>query len=95
MPSIYTDQYRRVIDLLVEARKAAGVSQQELADELSRPQSFVSKVERCDRRLDIVEFAHICRLIGTDATSMLEKAGLISATKPRSRKKRPIPARPG
>ena len=66
LTSIYSDEYQRIIDRLVTARKDAGITQQGIADALGRPQSFVSKYERCERRLDVVEYAHICRLIGVD-----------------------------
>lgn len=64
--SIYDEEYRRLIDAIRAARKAAGVTQQELAARLGRPQSFVAKVEGYERRLDIVEFLHLCRALGAD-----------------------------
>lgn len=57
--SIYTDEYALVLKLLVAARKASGVTQIELADRLGQTQSFVSKIERGDRRLDIVQLRSI------------------------------------
>ncbi|MGH7923128.1 MAG: helix-turn-helix domain-containing protein [Candidatus Binatus sp.] len=50
----------------MSARKAAGVTQQDLAIRLRKPQSFVSKYERRERRLDVVEFVKICRFIKVD-----------------------------
>ncbi len=85
MPSIYTDQYRRVIDELKRARKAAGVTQQRLAEALSQPQSFVSKVENGERRLDIVEFAHFCQAIAVDPCELLAKSEL-TAKRARNRR---------
>ncbi len=46
--------------LLRSLRKEAGVSQTELATRLGVPQSFVSKVESGERRIDIVELRRIC-----------------------------------
>jgi transcriptional regulator with XRE-family HTH domain len=45
--------------LLTEARKRAGLTQQDLADKIGKPQSFVAKVEGGERRLDIVELIEI------------------------------------
>lgn len=45
------------------------MTQQQLADLLRRPQSFVAKVEGNERRLDIVEFPHICRALDADHAS--------------------------
>ncbi len=57
--SIYTDEYAVVLCLLKAARKKSGVTQVDLADRLGQTQSFVSKVERGDRRLDIVQLRSI------------------------------------
>jgi transcriptional regulator with XRE-family HTH domain len=56
---------------LVNARKKAGLTQVELADRLTRPQSFVSKVERGERRLDVVEFFEVAEAIGFDPFAFL------------------------
>ncbi|MBV8130637.1 MAG: helix-turn-helix transcriptional regulator [Planctomycetaceae bacterium] len=58
---------------MVEARKACGLTQAMLAQKLSRPQSFVSKYERGERRLDLVEFLEIARAIGIDALEFIKR----------------------
>ena len=50
--------------ILLKARNAAGMTQAELAERLRRPQSFVSKYERGERRLDIVEFIEVASALG-------------------------------
>jgi len=50
--------------LLRTIRKEAGLSQQELATRLGKPQSFVSKYESGERRLDLIEVFHICQVLG-------------------------------
>ena len=57
----------------MEARKAARLTQAELAARLERPQSFVSKYERGERRLDVVEFGEVARAIGLDPVRFLTK----------------------
>jgi hypothetical protein len=69
-----SDLYGRIVRLLVEARKAAGVRQVDIADALQRPQSFVSKYEKRERILDVAEFIVICRLISVDPYKVLKKA---------------------
>lgn len=76
--SVFTAEYDRFRQLLIEARKAAGLTQAELATKLARPQSFVSKVERGERRLDVVEFFEVARAIGIDPIDFLKK---LSSTK--------------
>ena len=53
--SIYTREYKVLLRLLREARERAGVTQVELARRLGQTQSFVSKIELGDRRLDLVQ----------------------------------------
>jgi transcriptional regulator with XRE-family HTH domain len=52
-------RYAQLLTLLAEARIDAGLTQQELAARLQRPQSFVSKIESGERRLDVIEFIEV------------------------------------
>lgn len=63
---IHEERYKRLIEALAEARRNAGVTQAELAVRLGRRQQFVSKYESGERRLDVVEFADICRALNLD-----------------------------
>jgi len=71
--SVFTDEYRLLIAELVAARKRAGLTQQEVADELGRPQSYVAKVEGGQRRLDVIEFIHFARAVQSDPQSVFKK----------------------
>ena len=71
--SVFTDEYERFRTLLVEARKRSGLSQVTLSERLSRPQSFVSKYERGERRLDVVEFGEVARALGIDPLKLLRQ----------------------
>jgi transcriptional regulator with XRE-family HTH domain len=62
--SIYSPEYAAALRLLRQAREQAGYTQVELAGKLGQTQSFVTKVERGDRRLDIVQLRTICRVLG-------------------------------
>jgi transcriptional regulator with XRE-family HTH domain len=73
LSSIFSDEYRRALKLLVQVRKRAGVTQQQIAKKLARPQSFVSKYERGERRLDVVEFLRISRLLDADPVALLRE----------------------
>lgn len=61
--SVHSEQYKKVLDWLIAARKDAGLTQQQVADQLGKPQSFVAKYEGGERRLDIVEFVEIAKLL--------------------------------
>jgi len=62
----YLAQRKRLLALLRETRTKAGLTQAELASRLHRDQTFVSKYETGERRLDILELRDVCRAIGTD-----------------------------
>ena len=53
--SIYSKDYKEIIERLKKARIKAGLSQQEVADKLDKPQSYISKIESGERRLDVAE----------------------------------------
>lgn len=72
MKSTNTPQYRAVLDRLIAARKAAGLSQAELASRLGRPQSFIAKIEIGERRMDVIEFLELARILGVRPASVLE-----------------------
>lgn len=81
MASFNPNLYEECLRLLVEARKAAGVSQVQLAERIGRRQTFVSKVELRERRLDPAEFVLLGRVIGTDPLELLRQAEENSARK--------------
>lgn len=65
MPSpIFAERYAAVVEVLADARKDAGVTQVELARRLDRPQSYVSKVESRERRVDPSEFIECSQALG-------------------------------
>jgi transcriptional regulator with XRE-family HTH domain len=54
--------YRALLNSLRQARKAAGLTQAQVARKLSKPQSFVSKFESGERRIDFVELQYLAKL---------------------------------
>ena len=67
------EPYRKFRELLVETRKTVGLTQAELSQRLNRPQSFVSKYERGERRLDVVEFGDVARALEIDPVKWLAR----------------------
>ena len=65
--------HKRLQELLVQARKQANLTQAELSSRLKRPQSFVSKYERGERRLDVVEFVEVAKALGIDPLRFLRQ----------------------
>ena len=63
--SVCTADYRVLVELLVETRKSAGVRQVDLAERLGTTQSYVSKVEQGDLRLDVIQLRAVCLALNT------------------------------
>ena len=64
--SAFTRRGKRLRRALAHARRAAGLTQVDLAKKIGRPQSFVSKVESGERRIDVVEFLDVARALRFD-----------------------------
>lgn len=74
MPSsVFTPEYTRFCELLIQQRQQTGMTQTELAEELGRPQSFVSKYERGERRLDLIEFLEIAHVLKIDPCNFITR----------------------
>jgi transcriptional regulator with XRE-family HTH domain len=74
--ALYERSYAAFTDLLKEERRKAGLTQALLAKRLRRPQSYVSKYERGDRRLDVIEFLEIARAIKFNPIEFLQNLDL-------------------
>jgi len=73
MPKGISDlRYRRLLGRLVEARKEMQLSQGEVAARLGRPQQFVSRYELGGRRLDIMEYVDVARVLDLNPIGALE-----------------------
>lgn len=68
-----TSRYERLRRALADARLEQGLTQFDVASRLSKPQSYVSKYETGERRLDVVEFLEVCEAMTIDADSILSK----------------------
>ena len=65
-------EYRRLLKRLKQARMDAGLTQADVARKLGKPQSFVSKSESGERRLDAVELKRMADILGTQLARLLE-----------------------
>jgi transcriptional regulator with XRE-family HTH domain len=71
--SVHSEPYAVFLTSLIEARKQLGLSQVELARRLGKPQSFISKIEIGERRLDVLEFLQIMRALEDDPRPIISK----------------------
>lgn len=70
--SIYSQRYQVLVDLLVALRLEKGVSQIALAEALQITQSSVSKCERRERRLDVIEVHAWCEALETPFLQVMQ-----------------------
>lgn len=66
LKSVHTARHKLFCESLRHARKAAGLTQQEVAKRLGEHQSFVSRYETGERRLDVVEYLEVTKAIAVD-----------------------------
>lgn len=71
--SIYSKENDLLLRLLREARERSGVSQAQLAERLRMTQSAVSKCERGERRLDVVQLRRWCKAIRTSFVDLVSE----------------------
>jgi transcriptional regulator with XRE-family HTH domain len=69
--SVHTREYAVLLHLLRETRRAAGVTQVELAERIGESQSHLSKLERGEVRLDLIQLRTLCRALGTTLTAFV------------------------
>ena len=70
--TIHSPEHQKLRELLIAARKKAGLTQAEVAKRLGRPQSFVAKYEGGERRLDVIEFIHVAKAVRAHPVKLLQ-----------------------
>lgn len=71
--TVFTGAHRHLVDVLLKARKAAGLNQTQVAEKVGKDQTFVSLIERSQRRVDVLEFVALARAIGRDPVELFEE----------------------
>ncbi len=71
--SVFTHEYTVFLALLRETRQAANVTQVQFAERIGETQSYVSKLERGELRVDLIQLRTICRVLGTSLPAFVLK----------------------
>ncbi len=71
--TIFSAPQERLQELLRQARTDANLTQGDVAKRLKQPQSFVSKYESGERRLDVIELRQICFVLGISLTKFIQQ----------------------
>lgn len=72
------EKRQRLVNALISARKSSSMRQIDVARELGKPQSFVSKYETRQRHLSMEELIAVCRILGVSPLTLMVEAGLIT-----------------
>lgn len=67
------DAHNQLRDALLDARHKKGLTQVEVATLLDKPQSFVSKYESGERRLDVIEFLEVCKALKVNPATIIQQ----------------------
>jgi transcriptional regulator with XRE-family HTH domain len=71
--TLRSPQQKQLRTLLRELRRRHQLTQDEVAKRLAKPQSFVAKYERGERRLSAIEFIHVARALGVEPVALLRQ----------------------
>ena len=71
--SIYTAEYEILLELLREQRQKAGLTQVELAEKIDENQVYVSRYERGESRLDVVQLRCLCQAMGVGLVTFVRR----------------------
>lgn len=69
----YLAEYRQIVDGLIAARKAQGLTQGEVAVRMGTDQSQISKLERGERRIDVIDYVRYCQAVGLRPGELLDR----------------------
>ena len=71
MKQLRSAKHRALISVIVATRKAAGLTQRQLAAKLKRSNSFVWKLEAGERQINVLEFIEIAKVLGAKASTLM------------------------
>jgi transcriptional regulator with XRE-family HTH domain len=87
MKTIYKPKYEEIVAKLKKAREEAGLRQDDVALPLKKYQSYLSKIENGDRRIDIVELIELAQMYGKDLSYFVGNIPIRKVTAPKTSKK--------
>jgi len=70
--SIFEESHQHLVAVLIAARKRTGLTQAQIGKRVGRSQSFMSSIERGQRRVDVLEFIALSKAMEQDAQTLFE-----------------------
>ena len=71
--TIFGGDHQHLVEVLTEARKAAGLTQVDLSQRIGRDQTFISLIERGQRRVDVIEFIRLAEAIDAEPADLFAR----------------------
>lgn len=71
--SVFSGAHQHLVDVLVEARREAGLRQADVATQVGKDQTYISLIERSQRRVDVLEFVALARAMGADPVDLFSE----------------------
>ena len=71
--TVHSPEYQCLLRELQRARKAAGLTQADVAERLDEPQSWISRIESGETRMHLIELRAYCRAIGVDPVEFMAR----------------------
>jgi transcriptional regulator with XRE-family HTH domain len=71
--TIFGGDHQHLVEVLIEARKSAGLTQVELSQRIGRDQTFISLIERGQRRVDVIEFIKLAEAMSTEPSELFAR----------------------
>ncbi len=75
MSDVYASRYQFLLKQLIKTREKAGLTQLEVATKLNKPQSYISKIELGERKIDFIEMEDLCRIYNLPITNFTTIGG--------------------
>lgn len=74
--TIFSGEHRHLVDVLVRARKAVGLTQAELGRRIGKNQKFISLIEQSQRRVDVIEFFALAKALRVSPSKLFREVAV-------------------